>query len=105
MMIVLRDDRVIEVFDSPEAPPNWIEWTDIENGAYRFCDEKGQRYVGVVIHSKGWFKQPTFTLRPEDTPNPKNVLDLIDKAELLESNVHFPNLASLPQHVTRGLSR
>jgi len=32
MMLMLRDDPVIEVFDSPDNPPDWIEWIDIENG-------------------------------------------------------------------------
>jgi hypothetical protein len=109
MMIILRDDPVIEIFDSPEAPPSWIEWIDIENGEYQFCDDKGQRYVGAVTHPKGrferWFKEPTFALRPEGTPNLKNVLELVDKAEFLESNSHFPDLDALRQHLTRGLSR
>lgn len=105
MMIMLRDDPVIVVFDSPDAPPSWIEWIDIENGEYRFCDDKGQRYIGVVTHPKGWFKQTTFSLRPEGTPILKNALDLIDGAELLEPNAHFPDLDSLRQHLTNGLSQ
>jgi hypothetical protein len=92
MMIMLRDDPVIVVFDSPDAPPSWIEWIDIENG-------------GVVTHPKGWFKQTTFSLRPEGTPILKNALDLIDGAELLEPNAHFPDLDSLRQHLTNGLSQ
>ena len=32
---------MIVLFDSPDAPPNWIEWIDVENGEYRFCDDKG----------------------------------------------------------------
>ena len=31
MMLILRDDPVIEVFASPDNPPNWIEPIDIEN--------------------------------------------------------------------------
>jgi hypothetical protein len=100
MMIMLRDDPVVEVFDSPEVPPRWIEWIDVQNGEYRFCDDQGQRYVGVVTQPKGWFKQPTFALRPEGTPDLKNVLELIDKAQSLESNARFPNLASLRRHLT-----
>jgi hypothetical protein len=100
MIMMLRDDPVIELFDSPDVPPNWIEWIDIENGEYRFCDEKGQRYVGVVTHPKGWFKQPTFSLRPDGTPSLKNALELIDAAELLEPNAQFPDLDSLRRHLT-----
>jgi hypothetical protein len=104
MMIMLRDDRVIEIFDSPEAPPNWIEWIDIENGEYRFSDDKGQRYVGVVALPKGRFTQPTFTLRPEGAPNSNSLLELVGEAETVEPNPHFPDLDSLREHITRGLS-
>jgi hypothetical protein len=100
MMMVLRDDPVIELFESPEAPPNWIEWIDIENREYRFCDDKGQRYVGVVTHPKGWFKHPTFSLRPEGASDLKNALELIDIAELLKPNTWFPDLDSLRRHLT-----
>lgn len=104
-MIMLRDDPVIVVFDSPEVPPNWIEWIDVQNGEYQFCDDQGQQYVGIVTQPKGWIKQPTFALRPEGAPNLKNVPDLIDKAHSLESNAHFPDLASLRRHLTKGPSQ
>jgi hypothetical protein len=96
---MLRDDPVIELFDSPDAPPDWIEWIDIENGEYRFCDEQGQRYVGVVTHPKGWFKQPTFCLRPEGTASLKNVLDLAEQAEAIKPNDRFPDLEALRKYL------
>src|SRR5262245_55512294 len=49
MVIMLRDDPVIEVFDSPDAPPNWIEWIDIENGEYQFCKIKGHHHFQLSI--------------------------------------------------------
>ena len=42
MMVMLRDDQVIELFDSVDNPPDGIEGIDIENGEYQFCDERGQ---------------------------------------------------------------
>jgi hypothetical protein len=46
MMIMLRDDQVIEVFDSPDDPPSWIEAIDIENGEYQFCEEHANGMLG-----------------------------------------------------------
>jgi hypothetical protein len=31
MMIMLRDDQMIEIFRSADAPPSWVEAIDIEN--------------------------------------------------------------------------
>jgi hypothetical protein len=46
MIFILRDDLVLEVFDTSDNPPNWIEPIDIENEEYSFCDDHGQRYGG-----------------------------------------------------------
>ena len=101
MMIMLRDDPVIEVFDSPDQPPSWIEAIDIENGEYRFCDERGQRYVGVITSPSGLFRQAEFELRPEGRAESKNVFDLLDRAEAIERSERFSNLEALRQHLSR----
>ena|SRR5437773_7113386 len=103
MMIMLRDDPVIEVFDSPENPPSWIEGIDVENGEYQFCDDRGQRYVGVIRRASTWRRQPEFVLRPEGTPELTNVLDLIQRAEMIEPNERFPDLESLRKHLTNRM--
>jgi hypothetical protein len=100
-MIMLRDDPVIVIFDSPEHPPDWIEGIDIENEEYRFCDENGQRYVGEVIRPSGFFRQATFRLRPEGEPDMKNVFDLLAKAQLIEPNPHFADLNALKSHAAK----
>jgi hypothetical protein len=100
MMFILRDDPVIEVFDDPQKPPNWIEVIDIENREYQFCNDQGQRYVGVITGSSGWVKQPGFILKPEGDPDLKNALDLIDQAEMIEPNVRFSNLMELREYIT-----
>jgi hypothetical protein len=40
MMILLPDDLVLETFDSPINPPNSIEWIDVANKEYAFCDDR-----------------------------------------------------------------
>ena len=77
MMIMLGDDPVIEIFDSPENPPNSIEGIDVQNGIYQFCDDQGQRYVGEVTYYTRWFtRREQIKLRPEGVPDIKNVLAL-----------------------------
>ena len=100
-MIILRDDPVIELFDSPDNPPNWIEAIDIENKEYQFCDEYGQRYVGVITRPSSFLRAAHFELRPEGTPDLKNALSLIDNAELIERNERFARLAALRQYLLR----
>lgn len=101
MMIMLRDDQIIEIFRSADAPPNWIEEIDIENGEYRFCDERGQRFVGEISRPAGWFKAALYRLRPEGTVSLNNALELIDGAEGIEPNDEFPDLESLRHHLTK----
>jgi hypothetical protein len=100
MMIMLRDDAVIEIFESPDDPPDWIEGIDIENGEYQFCDERGQRYVGVITCPSTVFRQPEFQLHPEGKPELRNVLALIDRAKAIEHNDRFPSLEALRQHLS-----
>ena len=73
---------------------------DVENGEYRFCDDRGQRYVGVVTKSASWRRQPEFVLGPAGAPELKNVLDLIERAEAVEANDRFPDLEALRKHLT-----
>ena len=100
MIIMLRDDQVIEVFDSPDNPPGWIEGIDVENGEYEFCDDRGQRYVGIMIQPSSWGRQCEFALHPEGTPELQNVLDLIARAETIEPNDRFPDLKALRKQLT-----
>lgn len=99
-MLILRDDPVLELFESPSAPPNWIEAIDIVNGEYSLCDEHGQRYVGVLSKPVGWLSPEKFELRPEGAPDISNALSLVDRAVALEPNKYFADLSSLRQHLT-----
>jgi len=99
-MLILRDDPVLELFESPLTPPNWIEAIDIENKEYSFCDDQGQIYVGVITKPSGWFQPTTFELRPDGKPDIANALALIDRARVLEPNIWFRDLSSLRQHLT-----
>lgn len=100
MMLMLRDDKVIEIFDSHQNPPTWIEAIDIENEEYQFCDERGQRYVGVIIRPAGLFRSGAFELRPEGKPQLKNVLNLVDAAVGIEPNARHSDLETLRRHLT-----
>jgi hypothetical protein len=101
MMIMLRDDQVIEIFRSADAPPSWIEAIDIENGEYRFCDERGQWYTGEITRPSGWFKAAEFRLRPEGSLSLDNALELIKGAQGIEPNDEFPDLESLRRYLTK----
>jgi|GEM_PF-4996362 len=95
MMIILRDDPVIEVFESPDHPPNWIESIDIENNEYRFCDDDGQQYVGVIIRPGRWFRLPRYELKPVGSPDVANAIALVDQAVVIEPNRKFADLDAL----------
>jgi len=101
MMIMLRDDPVVEVFDSPLCPPDWIEAIDIENGEFQFCSDTGQRYVGEITKPAGFFRQAEWRLRPEGKPDAKNALALIDAAKEIEANDRFRDLQSLRDHTAK----
>ena len=95
MILMLGDDRILEIFDSPDDPPRRLEAIDVENGEYRFCDEKGQRYVGVITRPIGRFSPGAFELRPEGPPDLKNALEMIDQAADLAANKWCEDLQSL----------
>lgn len=62
------------------------------NGEYQFCDEDGQRYVGVIVRRPGFFSfREGFELRPEGSLDLRHVLALIDRAVEIEPNDRFPN--------------
>jgi len=105
MMMLLTDSREIAIFDSPQEPPTWIETIDVENHEYRFCDDRGQRYVGVVVEPVGLFRlfrRRRFELRREGQPDLTNVLQFLDGAVGLVSNSKFTDLESLRRHLTTG---
>jgi predicted GTPase len=60
MIFMLRDDQVIQIFEAPSTVRDAIEAIDIENQEYQFCDENGQRYIGVITESIGWFRSGNF---------------------------------------------
>ena len=104
-MLLLRDDTVLEIFEDAAKPPGWIEVIDIQNEEYEFCDEHGQRYVGVVTGSSGWSGTAQFVLRPEAAPQLGNVIDLVDRAQAIEPNKYFGDLDALRRHLTAPPSK
>ena len=99
MMLILRDDQVIEIFDSPSSLPNWIEPIDIENEEYLFCDDKGQRYLGVVAQRGNWRQTAKIDLQPIGVPDRLNAVSLVDLALQIETNERFQDLPSLRQYL------
>lgn len=105
MMLILRDDPVIETFESPEKPPTWIEAIDVENQEYQFCDDRGQRYIGKIKKGKGFFSQDTFELIPDGVPDKANLETLLNKAERIEAGDQFKTLEELKEHLTMPSSQ
>ena len=60
--------------ESPAQPPDQLEAVDVLNDEYSFCDDNGQRYVGVITRPTGWFRRPEYgySLRPEGAPDISN---------------------------------
>lgn len=98
MMIMLRDDSVIEVFESPLNPPKGIEGIDIENNEYQFCSDSGQRFIGKITEPAKLFRDALWVLQVEGTADASNALALIDQAKDIEPNPHFGSLAELREH-------
>ena len=103
MMIILRDDRVIETFEDPRQPPNWIETIDIKNQEYEFCDDYGQVYKGK-IKKGGFFSLDTYELVPEGTPDKENLNRLLSKAVMIEEGDRFQTLEELKKYLTSAAS-
>jgi len=95
MIMMLRDDLVVEIFDDVSSPPSWVEGVDIENNEYEFCDADGQIFIGKIIAKGGVFRQPKFALEPYGDRDVQNAINLIDRAKGMEPNKYFSDLASL----------
>jgi hypothetical protein len=104
MMLIRRDDPVIETFESPDNPPNWIETIDVENQEYQFCDDQGQRYIGK-IKKGGFFSHDTFELIPDGLPDRSNLAKMLDSAEMIEAGDRFATLDELRIHLTMPSSQ
>jgi len=98
-MLILRDDRVLETFDSPQAPPSWIEAVDVENGEYEFCSDLGQRYIGTIHRAKGMFDHDTFELIPDGVASEENLEKILNQAVSIE-DATFKCLEDLKAHLT-----
>ncbi len=98
---MLTDDQVLEIFKSPDVPPDWIETMDVENQEYEFCDLRGQSYVGVITEKIGWISSGKFELHPKDVPDIQNALRLVDRAVSLRSNQFFVDLEALRSYLIK----
>jgi hypothetical protein len=95
-VMILRDDQIIETFDSPDTPPSWIEWIDVENGEYSFCDDRGQIYEGRLVQPGKLFRAEVWRLVPIGDVDVANAIALIGRAAALDANrCMFPDLESL----------
>src|SRR4051794_39188424 len=93
MMLLLRDDLVLETFDSPDDPPNWIEWIDVENHEYSFSDDRGQLYEGQLVRRSGLFKAEQWRLVPVERANISNATKLVDRAGAVDPDkCAFPDV-------------
>jgi hypothetical protein len=101
MMMLLRDDLVIELFDDPCAPPAWIEGVDVESKEYSFCDVNGQMYEGRIIAPGTLLHQPRFRLEAIGSPDLANALDLLGRAAGMEQNGKLENLAALRELILK----
>ena len=49
MMMMLRDDLVLELFDDPRTPPAWIEGIDVETGMEKNGRIENRAALGAII--------------------------------------------------------
>jgi hypothetical protein len=106
MMMVFLDEPTILLFDSPDKPPDWLEALDVTNGEYCFCDDDGQRYVGVVTQRLGGSYPVGYCLRPDGEPDPTLATNLAERAVMLVPNPWHADLESLRRHLkARSLKR
>ena len=102
LMFALCDDGGIVVFDSADHPPNSMEWIDVENGEYHFCDEHGQLYMGQIVRPATFFRPEQWCLVPVGPPSTDNVSSLIEEAIYLNPNKFgFADLRSFKQYLFR----
>jgi hypothetical protein len=103
MILVLCDDQTLATFESPDHPPNWIEWIDVQNGEYVFSDDQGQLYTGQLVRPARLFKAEQWRLVPVGKPNPQNARALVnDAVEIDPDHCSFADLASLKSHLASG---
>lgn len=103
IIMLLRDDRVIELFNLPDGMPNWVEQIDIENAEYKFCSMTGQRYEILIEEIPGpkiLGILPTsdivYKFNPVGPKKVENALAFIDMADKVE-NDKFTSLEELKQ--------
>jgi hypothetical protein len=99
MIMVLLDEPTIILFDSPDNPPDCLEAVDVMNGEYSFCDDDGQRYVGVVTRSVGGSYPVEYRLRPDGEPDLALAKNLAETAVMLVPNPWYADLESLRRHL------
>ena len=80
MILFLRDDLVLETFESPDHPPNEIEWIDVENDEYEFCSDTGQRYRGELVRAGGFFRGEQWRLVPVGSADVANAIAVVDRS-------------------------
>ncbi len=100
MILVLCDDNQITLFESLDDVRRWLEPIDVENEECRFCDDKGQQYVGVMIRPVGFFRSGTYEFRAEGQPDPRNAIDLVDQATGIAPNPWHKDLESLRRYLS-----
>jgi hypothetical protein len=106
MILVLFDDRTIGNFNSPNHPPNSIEWIDVENEEYVFCDEMGQLYKGELVQPAWFLKAEQWQLIPVGEPDLANIQALLDQAvDVDQDDCSFADLASLKEHLANKLKQ
>ena len=100
MMMVLLDEPTLILFESPDEPPDWLEAVDVLNDEYRFCDDNGQRFVGVIVRRPGWLgPEDDYILRPEGAPDIANAIALVERAVMIEPNRWFADVESLRRYL------
>jgi hypothetical protein len=100
MILMLTDDQMLVTFDSPENPPNWIEWIDVENQEYEFSDDCGQIYDGQLVQAGGLFKKELWRLVPRGQADIANAIALANDAQFVDANrCAFPDLVSVKAYL------
>jgi hypothetical protein len=100
MIIVFLGDGGVGTFQSPESPPNWLEWTDVANEEYQFFGDRGQQYRGELLRPAGFLSAEQWHLVETGVTDLAKVIALVDGAHYVdEACSGFPDLESLRRHV------
>jgi hypothetical protein len=59
-----------------------------------FCDDNGQRFVGIISRRPGWFTPDNYIVRAEGTPDIAHAITLVERAEGIEPNQWFADVDS-----------